>query len=49
MLLMVFLMLFFIYFWEVYGMFIKWIHQNMVRFERSLLAGKDTWFFYQDF
>lgn len=48
MLLMVFLMLFFIYFWEVYGMFVKWIHQNMVRFKWSLLAGKDT-FFYQDF
>lgn len=44
MLLMVFLMLFFIYFWEVYGMFIKWIHQNMVSFKLSLLAGKDTFF-----
>lgn len=35
-----FLMLFFIYFWEIYGMFIKWIHQNTVHFKWSLLAGK---------
>lgn len=38
-----------IYFWEVYGMFIKWIHQNTVRFKWSLLAGKDTWFFIKTF
>lgn len=40
-----FLMLFFIYFWEVYGMFIKWIHQNMVRFKWLLLTGKDAFIF----
>lgn len=37
--------MFFIYFWEVYGMFIKWIHQNMVHFKWLLLTGKDTFIF----